>query len=165
VRSRLQYPLSFWLGAVMLVLSDLGPLLLLGIVFTRFPTIRGWHWRDIALLYGLGQLTVALMRCLATQLDHFDDYIASGDFDSFLIRPLPPLFHLLAARFEILHASRVLCAVVILTCAARAARVALTPAHLIVFLAVAAFPMGALFLLLATYLWHAGLRHYQSTGS
>jgi viologen exporter family transport system permease protein len=252
VRSRLQYPLSFWLSAVTATLADVAPLLLIGIVFTRFPTIRGWHWREIALLYGLGQVSVALMRCFATQIDKFDDFIVSGEFDSFLIRPLPPLFHLIAARFELTQISRVFCGMVILALAARAARVPFTLANialalaavvggtmmlvsltlmvatlsfwhtrtgklqdfvqssgrefanypltiyptsvrwiltlvvplalityypaqrllgvnetgaLLPVLALAALPMGALFLFLAACLWHVGLRHYQSTGS
>jgi ABC-2 type transport system permease protein len=252
IRSRLQYPFSFWLGAIVTMLSDLAPLFLIGIVFTRFPTIRGWHWRDIALLYGLAQLSVALMRCFGTQVDRFDEYIVSGDFDSFLIRPLSPIFHLMAARFEITQSLRVLSGAGILLIAGRAAHVPFTLANIALVLAavlggamlmlaltmmaatlsfwhtrtgklqdfiqgagrefadypltiypspvrwlltlaipmalityypaqlllgrnetgpllplfaLAALPMGALFLALAAFLWHLGLKRYQSTGS
>jgi ABC-2 type transport system permease protein len=135
VRSRMQYPLSFWPRAISALGADLVPLGLLGIVFTRFPTIQGWHWREIALLYGLGQLAVSLMRCLAWQIDHFDDYIASGEFDSFLIRPLPPLFHLLAARFEIQEIGRVVCGVIVLAVAVHISHVPVTLANVAVALA------------------------------
>src|SRR5262249_26978479 len=103
-----------------------------GIVFTRFPSIRSWHWRDVALLYGLNQFSFGLVRCVSRQIDNFDVYIVSGDFDSFLIRPLPPLFHLLAARFEIGELGRVFSGVVILLLAARAAGVPLTPGNVAV---------------------------------
>src|SRR5947207_469016 len=36
VSSRLQYRLSFWLGVFVTVIIDLVPLLLIGVVFTRF---------------------------------------------------------------------------------------------------------------------------------
>jgi len=135
VRSRLQYRLSFWLGVFVTVITDLVPLLLIGIVFTRFPALHGWHWRDIALLYGLDQLAFGLVRCFSRQIDTFDNFIVSGDFDSVLIRPLPPLFHLLAARFEIVELGRLSAGVVILILAARAASVPFTAANVAVALA------------------------------
>jgi ABC-2 type transport system permease protein len=135
VRSRLQYPLSFWSQTAIMIGADLVPLLLVGILFTRFSSINGWQWRDIALLYGLGQLTMGLLRCFAYQIDHFDDYIVSGEFDSFLIRPLPPLFHLMAARFEVREVGRAACGVVVLALSARAAQVPFTPANIAVGLA------------------------------
>lgn len=135
VRSRLQYGLSFWLGVFVTIITDLGPLLLIGIVFTRFPSIRGWHWRDIALLYGLDQLAFGLVRCFSRQIDNFDNYIVTGDFDSFLIRPLPPLFHLLAARFEIIELGRLSNGAVVFFLAARAAGVPFTLANVAVALA------------------------------
>src|SRR2546426_7814918 len=144
VRSRLQYRWSFWLGIFVTVITDLVPLMLIGIVFTRFPAIRGWHWRDIALIYGLDQLAFGLVRCFSRQLDNFDQYIVSGDFDSILIRPLPPLFHLIAARFEIVELGRLTAGVVVLCLAARAARVPFTVGNAA--LALAAAAGGALIL-------------------
>jgi ABC-2 type transport system permease protein len=134
VRSRLQYRLSFWLGVSVTMITDLVPLLLIGIVFTRFPTLHGWHWRDIALLYGLDQLAFGMVRCFSRQIDNFDNLIVSGDFDSILIRPLPPLFHLLAARFEIVELGRLSVGVIILVLAARAAGIAVTAANVVVIL-------------------------------
>jgi ABC-2 type transport system permease protein len=134
VRSRLQYRLSFWLGVFVTMITDLVPLLLIGIVFTRFPTLHGWHWRDIALLYGLDQLAFGMVRCFSRQIDNFDNLIVSGDFDSILIRPLPPLFHLLAARFEIVELGRLSVGVIILVLAARAAGIAVTAANVVVIL-------------------------------
>jgi ABC-2 type transport system permease protein len=135
VRSRLQYRLSFWLGIFVTAVTDLAPLLLIGIVFTQFPTIHGWRWRDVALLYALNQMAFGLVRCFSRQIDNFDTYIVSGDFDSFLIRPLPPLFHLLAARFEVTELGRVLVGTVVLGLAMRVAAVPMTLAHMIVVLA------------------------------
>jgi len=144
VRSRLQYRLSFWLGFFVTAFTDLAPLLLIGIVFTRFPAIHGWRWRDVALLYALNQMAFGLVRCFSRQVDNFDTYIVSGEFDSFLIRPLPPLFHLLAARFEVVELGRVLISLVVLGLAVRAAGVPVTAAH--VGLVLAAVVGGAMLL-------------------
>jgi ABC-2 type transport system permease protein len=129
IRSRLQYRLSFWLGIFTSLTVDMVPLLLIGIVFTRFPSVNGWTWRDIALLYGLDQLAFGLVRCFSRQIDNFDALVVAGDFDSFLVRPLPPLFHLLAARFEITEIGRLTSGTVIFVLAARAARVPFTAAN------------------------------------
>ena len=158
VRSRLQYRFSFWLGIFVTILTDLGPLMLIGVVFTRFPTLRGWQWRDIALLYGLDQLAFGLVRCFSRQVDNFDNHIVSGDFDSFLIRPLPPLFHLLAARFEIMELGRLSAGLVVLVLAARAAGVPFTAANVAVALAAAtggAMILFSFILMAATVsFWH-----------
>jgi ABC-2 type transport system permease protein len=158
VRSRLQYRLSFWLGLFVTLITDLAPLLLIGIVFTRFPTLNGWGWRDIALLYGLDQLAFGLVRCFSRQIDHFDQYIVSGDFDSFLIRPLPPLFHLLAARFELIEIGRLSMGAAVFLFAARAAGVPFTLANLAVVLAAVtggAMILFSFILMVATIsFWH-----------
>ena len=39
VRSRLQYRWSFWLGIFVTLITDLVPLMLIGIVFTRFGSL------------------------------------------------------------------------------------------------------------------------------
>jgi ABC-2 type transport system permease protein len=154
----MQYPLSFWPQVVTTMGADLVPLCLVGIVFTRFPTIQGWNWREIALLYGLGQLSFGVMRCFARQIDHFANSIVSGEFDSFLIRPLPPLFHLLAARFEVVELGRVAAGGGILVIAVVMAGVPLTPLNIAI--ALAAVVGGALLmfsfsLLVATFaFWH-----------
>src|SRR5439155_4125894 len=62
-------------------------------------------------------------------------------------------------RFEILHASRVCSALVILACAARAARVALTPAHVGVLLAAV---IGGTMLLLALTMMTATLSFWHT---
>ncbi len=144
IRSRMQYRFSFWSGIVVSMAIDLAPLLLIGIVFTRFASLRGWHWRDIALLFGLNQFSFGLSRCFARQIDNFDNYIVSGEFDSFLIRPLPPLFHLIAARFEVSELGKMAGGAIILLLAARAAGVPATAANVAV--ALSAGVGGALLL-------------------
>jgi viologen exporter family transport system permease protein len=132
VRSRMQYRLSFWVGFTTTFAADLVQIALLGVLFTRFPDIAGWTWREVALLYGLGQMATGLLRSVSRQLDNFDQLIVAGDFDTFLIRPLSPLFHVLAARFEIAELGRALCGVAVFALAARTARVPITLANAVV---------------------------------
>jgi ABC-2 type transport system permease protein len=158
IRSRLQYRVSFWTRTIAIGLEGFIPIFLIGLVFTRFPTIQGWRWPEIALLNGLGLLAHSISRCVSTQVDHFDEYIVSGEFDSFLTRPIPPLFHLLAARFDLTVLSRVIAGLGVLLVAGRFAGVPLTLQNVAIALAAAfggAMILFALTLMVAAVsFWH-----------
>ena len=113
VRSRLQYRLSFGLMCFGIVISEICLLGLLGALLAKFRTVNGWTWAEVVFLYGLGNLAYSFMRILGSQLDDFDRYIVRGELDSVLIRPVPPLFYILASRIELIHVSRALTSVVI----------------------------------------------------
>jgi ABC-2 type transport system permease protein len=127
VRSRLEYRASFLARAAALGLTDLSFLALTALALYRFSEIDGWRWAHLALLYGLSQLAGSVARCFSWQLDHFDEYIASGEFDLFLTRPLPPLFHLLAVRFDVMQLGRVVVGAATVGMATAAAGVPATP--------------------------------------
>jgi ABC-2 type transport system permease protein len=135
VRSRLEYRASFLARAAGVALTDLSFLALTALAVYRFSEIDGWRFTQLALLYGLSQLAGALARCFSWQLDHFDEYIASGEFDLFLTRPLPPLFHLLAVRFDVMQIGRVLVGAVTVALATSAAGVPATPGSVALILA------------------------------
>ena len=113
VRSRLQYRLSFGLMCLGIVISEVCLLGLLGAMLAKFRTINGWTWAEVVFLYGLGNLAFSLMRIVGSQLDDFDRYIVRGELDGVLIKPVPPLFYLLASRVELIHISRALTSIVI----------------------------------------------------
>jgi ABC-2 type transport system permease protein len=113
VRSRLQYRLSFSLMCVAIIIGEACMLGLLGALFTKFRTVNGWTLTEVAFLYSLGNLAYSLMRILGSQLDDFDRYIVRGDLDIVLVRPLPPLFYILASRVELIHVSRLFTSIVI----------------------------------------------------
>jgi ABC-2 type transport system permease protein len=132
VRSRLAYRASFVARALAIALADLAPLVLIAIVLTRFPSIAGWRWPELALLYGLMQTAAAVERCFAVPLRHFDELIVSGGFDILLVRPLSPLLSVLAGGLELVHAGRAAVGVVVLVYAFRAAGVPATAANVAV---------------------------------
>jgi len=150
VRSRMAYRVSFLTRLVALTLTDLVPLLLLGTVLTRFPSIAGWRFGEIALLYGLIQAASALSRTLGWPLDHFDELVASGDLDATLTRPVVPLLAVIAARIDATQVGRALLGLGVLAVAFRLAGVAPTASH--VALAGAAVAGGALILFSLTLL-------------
>jgi ABC-2 type transport system permease protein len=76
-------------------------LLFIGVLLDRFGAIAGWSTAQIAFLYGLrltahGVGTVFFGQHLAT-----DQVIRQGDYDRFLLRPVPPLVQLLTRWFNL----------------------------------------------------------------
>lgn len=159
IRSRLSYRLSFAARATAVALSDLAPLLLVGMVLTRFSSVAGWRWPELALLHGLSQTAGSLARCFSVPLDRFDELIVSGDFDTIMTRPLSPLLHVLAGGIELVHASRVVLGTVVMMLAGRAACVPPTAGNLAL---VAAAVLGGGLLIFALTLMVAALSFWQT---
>lgn len=126
VRSRLQYRLSFGLMCVAIVAGEACLIGLIGVLFAKFRTVNGWALPDIMFLYSLGTLSFGVMKMLGNQLDDFDRYVVRGDLDTVLIKPVPPLFYILASRVELQHAARLLTGIVIFLAAFHATQIRLT---------------------------------------
>jgi ABC-2 type transport system permease protein len=76
-------------------------LLTIWVVMRQVPSLVGWNFDEVLLLYGLVTLSRSLEHMFADNLWTVGgQYIRSGSFDRFLIRPIDPLFHLLADRFN-----------------------------------------------------------------
>jgi ABC-2 type transport system permease protein len=159
IRSRLQYRVSFAGRLLALALSDLTPILLIGIVLSRFGKVAGWDWPQLALLYGLSQTASALARCFTVGLDHFEELVVTGDFDGMLTRPLSPLLQVIAGNLEVMHAGRIVLGGVVLAVAFQAAAVPATAGHLAL---VAAAIAGGALILTANTLAVAALAFWQT---
>jgi ABC-2 type transport system permease protein len=159
IRSRLAYRASFVARTLAVAASDLTPLLLVGVVLSRFGTVAGWSWAEIAILYGLAQTASAIARCLTVGLDHFEELVVSGDLDGVLVRPLSPLLVVVASRVELLHAGRIAVGVAVLAVAFPAAGVAPTAGSLAI---AAAAVLGGALILCAFTLLVASLTFWQT---
>ncbi len=66
----------------------------------QVPSLNGWNYDEVLLVYGLVTLSKSINHMFADNLWTLGrQYIRSGGFDRFLVRPIDPLFHLLADRF------------------------------------------------------------------
>jgi len=64
------------------------------------PSLNGWTYDEILLIYGLLTLSKSIGHMFADNLWTLGQfYVRTGNFDRFLVRPINPLFHLLADRF------------------------------------------------------------------
>ena len=98
----MQSKANFFIGFIGFVCSQASGILFLTMVFSQIPDLNGWSFYEILFIYGFSQLPRGL--------DHlYSDYIwlfgmqvvIKGEFDRYLLRPLNPLFQILAERFQL----------------------------------------------------------------
>lgn len=101
VKILMEYRVNFLIGATSTVFTQGVGLLAVGIVMSQIPSLDGWTLPEVLLIYGLITLAKAINHMFADNLWTLGrDYVRSGTFDRFLVRPVDPLFHLLADRFN-----------------------------------------------------------------
>lgn len=96
----LEYRASFVIGATSTIAVQAAGLLTISVVMSQIPDLNGWSLDEILLTYGLLLVARSLNHMFADNLWTLGrEYIRTGGFDRFLVRPINPLFHLLADRF------------------------------------------------------------------
>lgn len=95
LRARMQYKFNFiatTLGYALITLMDF---LIVAAILYRFRVIAGWDMYEVALLTGAASASYGLYRAIGTELETFERYLITGEFDSVMTRPWPTLLTLL----------------------------------------------------------------------
>jgi ABC-2 type transport system permease protein len=96
----MEYRANFIIGALSTIVLQASSILAIWVVMRQVPDLNGWSYDEILLVYGLITLAKSINHMFADNLWTLGrQYIRSGGFDRFLVRPIDPLFHLLADRF------------------------------------------------------------------
>jgi ABC-2 type transport system permease protein len=96
----MEYRVNFLIGASSTIFLQAASLLTIWVVMRQIPSLQGWSFNEILLIYGLITLAKSINHMFADNLWTIGrSYIRTGGFDRFLVRPIAPLFHLLADRF------------------------------------------------------------------
>ena len=144
----MEYRANFLIGASSTVFLQASSLLTIWVVMRQIPSLNGWSYDEVLLIYGLVTLAKSINHMFADNLWTVGrDYIRSGGFDRFLVRPIDPLFHLLADRFCHDGVGNFLVGVVLVAKSATALGIALNPQHLL-YVLMAALSGGAIFIAL-----------------
>lgn len=99
-KSYAEYRANFFIGASSTIVLQASNLLTLWVVMRQIPSFNGWNFSELLLIYGLVTLAKSINHMFADNLWTVGRvYIRTGQFDRFLVRPLDPLFHLIADRF------------------------------------------------------------------
>lgn len=131
IRSSWQYRTSFLLFLVAQALATGLDLAVILVLFELVPQLGDWTVTEVAVLYGLTTLSFGLGDVFVSQVETASRYIREGNFDRFLLRPLPTVLQLSAAEFELRRVGRSLPAVGALVVALAHADVTWTPDRIV----------------------------------
>lgn len=142
----MEYRVNFLIGALSTMIEQIAGLLTIWVVMQRVPLLNGWTYDEVLLVYGLLAMSKSLTYLFADNLWTVGrEYIRNGGFDRFLVRPIDPLFHLLADRFDHQGFGHLLTGIALVVKSSLALGVAWTPLSLL-YLVVAVVSGGAIFI-------------------
>ena len=102
LKTLMQSKLDFFVGLIAFFFTQLAGIVFMYLIFEHIPNLNGWSFDQILFIYGFAQLPRGI--------DHlFTDYlwilamrlVVRGEFDRYLLRPLNPLFQVVAERFQL----------------------------------------------------------------
>lgn len=108
VRSQMQYRASFAMQTLGNFLASCVDFLGIAALFSSFGALQGWSLYEVAVLYGIVNLSFALAEGIGRGFDEFARTIREANFDRVLLRPRGTLFQVLASRLEISRVGRLL---------------------------------------------------------
>ena len=128
----LEYRVNFIIGASSTIFLQAAGLMTIWVVMRQIPSLNGWSFDEVLLIYGLVTLAKSINHMFADHLWTVGrSYIRTGGFDRFLVRPIDPLFHLLADRFCHDGIGNFLVGTALVVKASVSLQIAWTPIHLI----------------------------------
>jgi ABC-2 type transport system permease protein len=143
LKAAAEYRANFFIGAAAALCAHGASLLALWVVMQLAPSLNGWTLPQIWLIYGLVVLARALSHIFTDNLWSLSDTLRDGGFDRFLVRPIDPLFQLLAERLAPGGVGDLLVGLALLIATGRALAIA-TPAS-VAYLAAAVLSGSAIF--------------------
>ena len=98
----MEYRADFLTGAVSFLIDQAIGIAFIFIIFTQIPQLSGFTFEHILFIYGFSQIPKGLDHLLTDNLWCVGYFIVKkGDFDKYLLRPINPLFHVIAETFQV----------------------------------------------------------------
>jgi ABC-2 type transport system permease protein len=109
LRSQMQYPGAF-------IATSIGAFVATGIdfvgmwaLFSRFRSIEGWRFEEVALFYGVVSVAFAIADAVTRGFDIFGDhFVKTGEFDRLLVRPRSTVLQLLGVELRATRIGRLM---------------------------------------------------------
>jgi ABC-2 type transport system permease protein len=113
-RSQLQYRSSFFLNVAVSFGVTFTDFIVILLLFDHFPALEGWTLAEVALLYGISGIGVAVADMLVGHIDQLHLDIRSGEFDVVLLRPAGTLLQVISSDLALRRIGRIAQAAVVL---------------------------------------------------
>jgi ABC-2 type transport system permease protein len=114
IRAQMQYPASFLMMSLAQLLATGIEIFGVWALFARFGHIGGWRFGDIAVFYGLVNITFAIADAFTRGFDVFGaEFVRTGNFDRILLRPRAAAFQLVGHELRLSRLGRLVQAVIV----------------------------------------------------
>lgn len=127
LRGALQYRTDTLIVIVMALVFQGTGFAFAWVILTRFEAIGGWSLGEIAFLYGLRLVVHAVAGVLAGPFFGLEWQVRSGQFDRYLVRPVPPLLQFMTQSVQVSVLGDLLGGLAIFAAATALTAVAWTP--------------------------------------
>ncbi len=96
-----QYKADFLIGIISSLLVQLSGVLFIWIAFDNIGYSNGWSFYEISYMYGFFVLSKSLNSLFFDNIWNLgNEYIKNGQFDSVLLKPVPPLLYLYGSKIQ-----------------------------------------------------------------
>lgn len=97
----MEYRVDFFIGMFSVFFIQFTSVFFVKVVFDQIPAINGWTFYEVMFIYGIASTGRSIHHIFFDNLWVLgSNYIRPGNFDRLLIRPINPLFHLIADRVQ-----------------------------------------------------------------
>lgn len=101
LKTLIEYKADFFIGLFGFFVVQFTGIAFLYIIFQRIPSLNGWSFDSILFIYGFAQIPRGIDHLFTDNLWLLSGrIIVRGEFDRYLLRPINPLFHLIAEVFQ-----------------------------------------------------------------
>jgi ABC-2 type transport system permease protein len=101
VKRLLEYRVSFIVGLTGMCLTHGASLAFIWVIMSKLPSLNGWRLPELLLIYGLLCFSRSFAHMFTDNTWSMAFIVRQGEFDRLLVRPIDPLFHLLADGFNV----------------------------------------------------------------
>jgi ABC-2 type transport system permease protein len=101
LRAEVQYRLNFLVWVLMGMVYQGTGFVFLWILLARFQVLAGWTLGEVGFLYGLRLLAHGLTLLLFGYIFRLEYLVREGQFDRYLVRPVPALVQTITHRFPV----------------------------------------------------------------
>jgi ABC-2 type transport system permease protein len=116
IRAQMQYPTSFMLLTLSAFVTTGTEIVGVWALFARFGTIQGWRFGEIAVFYGLVNVTFAFADAVTRGFDVFGpEFVKTGAFDRLLVRPRLTALQLMGHELRLTRIGRLVQGAIIFT--------------------------------------------------
>jgi ABC-2 type transport system permease protein len=131
IKGATQYRANFVIMVVMGLVYQGTGFAFIWVVLSRFERLAGWTLGEIAFLYGLRLTIHAIDVLVEGNIRGMDDQIRRGEFDRYLLRPMPPLLQIMGNEVQINAFGDLLGGLVLFGVAITLVDIAWTPLHVL----------------------------------